>query len=163
MSAQQSDPEQSDPAEGERVDPEKEKPKPEDFDYYTERPLKSDHSWGEMSDEHWSRTRGDRNDEVFEYYRSRGEAPGVESGGAVRNHYCMKCDGIIPLSYFQMKPAEKQEQHCPHCGVKLDERIHRMFNWVEIDQPHDGDLKAFLPIFAVGALLLLALLWWLLS
>ncbi|MFT5286832.1 MAG: hypothetical protein ACI8TQ_003005 [Planctomycetota bacterium] len=143
-------------------DPEKLNPKPEDFNYYTERPLKSDHSWGDMTDEHWSKTRGDRNDEVFEYLRSRGEAPGVESGGATRNHYCMKCDGIIPLSYFQMQPADKVERHCPHCGVKLDNRIHRMFNWVEIDQPHDSDLKAFLvPILVIATICLGGLIWWL--
>ncbi len=143
------------------ADPEKQNPKPEDFEYYTERPLKSDHSWGEMSDEHWSRTRGDRNDEVIEYYRSRGEAPGVESGGAVRNHYCMKCDGIIPLSYFQMRPADNEERHCPHCGVKLDQRIHRMFNWVEIDQPPGSDLKVLMPVIIVAVVVLAALAWWL--
>ena len=35
-----------------------------------------------MSDEHWSRTRGEVNAEAIDYYRERSTAPGVAGGGA---------------------------------------------------------------------------------
>ncbi len=38
-----------------------------------------------------------------------------------------------------------------------------MFNWVEIDQVPGSDFKALLPFLIVGALVVLALLLWLLS
>ena len=101
----------------------------------------------------------DRNDDVLEYYRQRSKAPGVADGGDSRNQYCMNCDGVIPLSYFQFEPADDEERHCPHCGIRLEQRIHRMFNWVEIDQPHDSDMRSLLPILlAAAGVVLLALL-----
>jgi hypothetical protein len=159
------DPDSDAPPDGPR-DREKEKPKPADFEYYREVPetreakrrwgAEQTHSWGDVDDKHWTKVRGDRNDEVLEYYRDRSKAPGVEEGGDTRNQYCMQCDGVIPLSYFQFEPADDEERYCPHCGVKLEKRIHRMFNWVEIDQPHDSDIKSLLPLLA-AALVVVAL------
>ena len=53
-------------------------------------------SFGNMSEQHWSRARADSNQEALEYYRQRSKAPGVAEGGAARNFYCMHCDGVIP-------------------------------------------------------------------
>ncbi len=161
----------SPPNEPTEEDPEKAKPAPEDFVYYRESEDEAEwdrrwgaeesHSWGDVDEQHWSKTRGDRNDEVLDYYRRRSKAPGVAEGGASRNQYCMECDGVIPLSYSQMEPAQKKKQNCPHCGATLEGRIHRMFNWVEIDQPHEGDVRAFLPFLIGGGLLLAAGVWFL--
>ena len=153
------DPEASDDRDTTR-DPEKQKPKPEGFEYYREVPqtreadrrwgAEETHSWGDVDEKHWSKVLGDRNDEVLEYYRSRSKAPGVAEGADSRNQYCMSCDAVIPLSYFQFEPADDEVRHCPHCGVELEKRIHRMFNWVEIDQPHDSDMKSLAPILIGG-------------
>ena len=155
-----------------RHDPEKGRPVPPDFVYYRELPetreadrrwgAEKDRSWGDLDERHWTRTRGDRNDSVIEYYQARSQAPGVREGGTWRNQYCMSCDGVLPLSYFQTEPADDEVRHCPHCGERLEQRIHRMFNWVEIDQPHDGDLKVFLPWILGLAVALAALLAYLL-
>ncbi len=139
------------------VDPEKDAPAPEDGVYYREIPPDGEHSWGDVDERHWSRARGKRNARAIEYYRSRSQAPGVAEGGDTRNQYCMACDGVIPLHYFQFEPADETERSCPHCGTPLEKRIHRMFNWVEIDQPHDSDLRAVLPLVAVGLLCVLGL------
>jgi hypothetical protein len=89
----------------------------------------------------------------------------VAEGGAERNHYCMSCNGVIPLQYDQREPASGPPQHCPHCGVELDERVRAMFNWVEIDQVPGSDLRALLvpalvvlALLAVGVVVLVALL-----
>ena len=160
----ESDPDPN-PAHDDASDPEKRSPKPEGFEYYREVPQSREaerrwgaeetHSWGDVDENHWSKVRGDRNDEVLEYYRERSQAPGVEAGGDSRNQYCMQCDGVIPLSYFQFEPASKEVRHCPHCGVQLEQRIHRMFNWVEIDQPHGSDIKSLVPLL-LGALVVVA-------
>jgi methionyl-tRNA synthetase len=122
-------------------------------------------SWGNIDENHWTRTRGERNKDSIDYYRERSNAPGVAEGGELRNHYCMECKGVIPLDYDRRKAASGPAEHCPHCGVELDPRVREMFNWVEIDQPPDSDLRALVPLFlAVAAALggIIALLVWLL-
>ena len=106
-------------------------------------------SYGNMSDQHWSRTRGERNREAIDYYRERSKAPGVKDGGAERNFYCMECDGVIAY--------EHEGERCPHCDAELAGIAKRYFNWVEIDSPPDSDFRALLPWLATGfaALLLL--------
>jgi hypothetical protein len=122
-------------------------------------------SWGNIGEHHWTRAREGMNEEDFEYFRERSKAPGVREGGGARNHYCMQCNGVVPLEYDQRDPASTIPEHCPHCGAELDARVRAMFNWVEIDQPPDSDLKA-LALPALGVLLLLAgvvalFVWWL--
>ena len=94
-------------------------------------------SYGDMSDQHWSRARKHANKEALDYYRERSKAPGVAEGGEARNFYCMDCDGVVPF--------EHEGGHCPHCGVELDRSVRRYFNWVEIDTPPRSDLRAVLP------------------
>jgi len=108
-------------------------------------------SYGNMSPDHWSKTRDERNRAAIDYYRERSKAPGVAEGGSARNFYCMNCDGVIPHDHVG--------DECPHCGTSLDERSKRYFNWVEIDEPAQGDFKAVLP-FLVGGLALVALAGW---
>lgn len=106
-------------------------------------------SFGNISEHHWSRARAGTNEEALEYYRARSHAPGVESGGASRNYYCMKCDGVIAF--------DCAEQTCPHCGASLAGQSKRYFNWVEINEPAASDFKALLPFLIAGALVLLAI------
>jgi len=112
-------------------------------------------SYGPMSERHWSRARRDSNREAIDYYRERSKAPGVAEGGAERNFYCMRCDGVI--AYTHSAP------NCPHCGEPIDEHVKRYFNWVEINEPPPSD---FLPLLKLGSALLAALvavgalLWW---
>ena len=113
-------------------------------------------SFGNMSDDHWSRSRTDANEEALEYYRERSKAPGVAEGGGARNFYCMACDGVVP--------ADHAGDSCPHCGEAIEGRTRRYFNWVEIDEPPRGDVG---PVFLIGlgvmtvVVVLLALLaWW---
>ena len=108
-------------------------------------------SYGNISDRHWSRARREQNQEALEYYRSRSKAPGVREGGAERNFYCMRCDGVIPHAGGATA--------CPHCGEPLDEAVRRYFNWVEVDQRTGSDFRALLPAL-LGGLALLALLAW---
>lgn len=110
-----------------------------------------DKSYGNMSDSHWSRTRGERNREAIDYYRERSRAPGVADGGEARNFYCMECDGVIPFDHEG--PA------CPHCEAPITGKTRRYFNWVEIDQPVEGDFRAVLPFLAVGAIALALVAW----
>jgi len=112
-------------------------------------------SWGPMSERHWSRARRDSNREALDYYRERSKAPGVAEGGAERNFYCMRCDGVI--AYTHAAP------NCPHCGERIDEHVKRYFNWVEINEPPSSDFLPLLKLAAalLGALLAVgALLWW---
>lgn len=111
-------------------------------------------SFGNMSDRHWSRTREGLNEEALEHYRKRSRAPGVAEGGAARNHYCMECDGVVPLEYDSRDATPTGPERCPHCGTQLDERVRAMFNWVEIDQVPGSDLKALLPFILAGLVLL---------
>lgn len=103
-------------------------------------------SYGNMSDDHWSRARREANQEALDYYRGRSKAPGVAEGGAERNFYCMECDGVIPF--------DLRGRACPHCGAALDEHVQRYFNWVEINDPPESDMRALLPILlgAIGVL-----------
>ena len=111
-------------------------------------------SWGNMGPRHWSRTRKDANPEALEYLRERSRAPGVAEGGSSRNHYCMECNGVVPLAYDQRAPASKERLHCPHCGAELDRGVRAMFNWVEMDQPPDSDLKAvMLPALLIAVII----------
>lgn len=110
-------------------------------------PPDAEHSWGNVSEGHWSRKRRDANQEAIEHYRRRSQAPGVAEGGGARNHYCPECKGVLP---FTDVPPE----HCPHCGAKVEERVREMFNWVEIDEPPPGDLGVLLPVALVGVLVL---------
>jgi hypothetical protein len=110
-------------------------------------------SFGNISDDHWTRTRAGMNQEALDYMRERSRAPGVESGGAERNFYCMECDGVV--DYDHAAP------NCPHCGAVLEGKARRYFNWVEIDQPAESDLRALLP-WLLGALLLISVLFFLL-
>lgn len=120
--------------------------------------FKTEKSYGGAVDEaHWSRSRGDRNEEALEYYRERSKAPGVAEGGGPRNFYCMECDGVVPHDY--------DGDACPHCGAALEGQAKRYFNWVEIDKPVESDARALLPLFGAALLALIglvALVWWLL-
>src|SRR5678815_2135980 len=111
-------------------------------------------SFGAMSDAHWSRARAGTNEEALAYYRERSHAPGVAEGGAERNFYCMRCDGVIAFDHAGGV--------CPHCGEPLDERARRYFNWVEINEPPKSDLRALMPIVlgVLGAVCVLLLLVW---
>jgi hypothetical protein len=116
-------------------------------------------------EEHWSRSRAraDANQEALDYYRQRSRAPGVAGGGAERNHYCMACNGVIPLEYDSRSPAAGPPSNCPHCGAELDQRVRAMFNWVEIDQVPEGDARAVLKVaaaLAVIAAAAAAIVWW---
>ena len=119
-------------------------------------PTEPEKSYGNIGDHHWSRARRGMNEEALEYYRERSQAPGVKEGGAARNHYCLACDGVIPLE------AGQDLERCPHCGAELGDNVKRYFNWVEIDSPPASDAKALLPFF-LGILAVVALLlwWWL--
>ena len=123
-----------------------------------ERPEAAPKSFGPMSEHHWSRARAGMNEEALDYYRERSRAPGVAEGGAERNFYCMKCDGVIPHDHAGGS--------CPHCGEPLEGMARRYFNWVEINEPAKSDFKALFPIAAGGlaSLILVALLLvWLLA
>ena len=110
-----------------------------------------------MSEHHWSRARRGANQEAVDYYRERSRAPGVAEGGAERNFYCMQCDGVIP--------HDPRLEVCPHCGAAIEAGVKRYFNWVEMDEPRKGDLRALLPVFLIAIVALgaaaAALLWWL--
>lgn len=117
------------------------------------------------AEEHWSRSRAraDANREAIDYYRERSRAPGVAGGGGERNHYCMACNGVIPLAYDSRSPATEPPSNCPHCGAELDRRVRAMFNWVEIDQVPEGDARAVLKVVGVLAVIAAAaaaLAWW---
>lgn len=103
-------------------------------------------SYGNISDAHWTRARKDTNREAIDYYRERSRAPGVAEGGSSRNFYCMECDGVVPHDH--------EGDRCPHCGAEIAGKTRRYFNWVEIDQPGEGDLKALLPFLLGGAALI---------
>ena len=124
---------------------------------WREHPEGEEHSWGKMSDKHWSRARADENREAIEHMRKRSRAPGVAEGGGARNHYCMSCDGVIPFE------TGTPPEVCPHCGAELDEHVKAMFNWVEIDEAPSGDAAAVMRLalagLAVVALICLAA-WW---
>ena len=110
------------------------------------RPDPAPKSFGNMSDQHWSRARKDSNQEALEYYRERSHAPGVAEGGALRNFYCMECAGVIP--------HDAELKVCPHCGAAIEAGVKRYFNWVEMNDPPKSDLRALLP----GILIALAIL-----
>ncbi|MFT4541698.1 MAG: hypothetical protein ACI841_005170 [Planctomycetota bacterium] len=116
-------------------------------------------SYGNMSDAHWTRTRLETNVESLKYLRERSKAPGVADGGSHRNHYCMSCNGVIPLEYDSREVADSAPKSCPHCGVTLDSRVRAMFNWVEMDQVPSSDLAVLWPYLLAGGLLLVGLLW----
>ena len=107
--------------------------------------VEGDAGGGRPGGEYRSGARAERNREALEFYRERSRAPGVAEGGAERNHYCLSCNGVIPLSYDRRRPATGPPETCPHCGAELDPRVRAMFNWVETDQVHDSDLRALLP------------------
>ncbi|MDZ4773714.1 MAG: hypothetical protein SGI72_11340 [Planctomycetota bacterium] len=113
-------------------------------------------SFGNMGPDHWSRAREGENEEAIAYYRERSKAPGVAEGGAERNHYCMRCDGVIPFDLTLT--------HCPHCKAPIEVGIKRYFNWVEMNEPPKSDVTALLVFGAgVGALIVLVglgLWWW---
>ena len=115
-----------------------------------ETPEEPTKSYGNISDQHWTRSREGQNQEALEYYRERSHAPGVAEGGGPRNHYCMQCDGVIPTDH--------EGEACPHCGASLEGVTRRYFNWVEIDEPPRSDLAALLPYLIGGALVVIALL-----
>lgn len=114
----------------------------------------------ELPSEHWSKAREGINDETLEFLRERSRAPGVAEGGAERNHYCMECNGVIPLHYDRRQSSKKRApETCPHCGAELDSRVRAMFNWVETDEVPDSDLKALLPLLAIGGLIAIGVVW----
>jgi|GEM_PF-5037412 len=105
-----------------------------------------------LPDDHWSRSRTERNAAEIEYLRSKSRVPGMDGEIAERNHYCMECGGVLPLRYDRFRPASREAQEtCPHCGATLDANVRAMFNWVEIDQVHSSDAAAVLPL-ALGLL-----------
>jgi hypothetical protein len=113
-------------------------------------PAVPEKSFGNMSEHHWSRARARDNEEALEYYRQRSRAPGVAEGGAERNFYCMKCDGVIPFEF--------RGPHCPHCAEPLAGAAKRYFNWVEINEPAESDFKALLPFLLAGLAILVVVL-----
>jgi hypothetical protein len=117
-------------------------------------------SYGPMGEHHWSRARKDKNAEALGHLRARSRAPGVAEGGAERNHYCMRCNGVIPLAYDQREPASADAGTCPHCGVELDARVRAMFNWVEIDQPPRQDRALAIALVSLIVLVVALLVWW---
>jgi hypothetical protein len=124
--------------------------RPEDERARDAPPAGAEKSFGNMSNRHWSRARAGTNEEALAYYRERSRAPGVEAGGAERNFYCMKCDGVIPFEFDGAR--------CPHCGESLEGMAKRYFNWVEINEPTRSDFKALLPFLLGGAVVLLVVL-----
>ena len=123
---------------------------------------RTEKSFGVIGDKHWMKARADLNTDEIEFLRERSRAPGVADGGALRNHYCMECNGVIPLEYDSNQSREGQPpEFCPHCSAELEGGVRMMFNWVEIDQVHGSDARALLPFFVAGGVLLAALLWWL--
>ena len=44
------------------------------------------------------------------------------------------------VALIEARFAEKAT--CPHCQGELDEHVVRYFNWVEINEPPESDLKA---------------------
>ena len=115
-------------------------------------------SYGNMSEDHWSRTREAVNAESLEYYRGRNHAPGVEEGRTARTFYCMECDGVVPWDDFK-------GDRCPHCGAAIEGSARRYFNWVEIDRvpPRDRTALALAAGFVLVILALLAALVWALA
>ncbi len=104
-------------------------------------------SLGNIGEHHWTRSRSTENQAAIDYYRERSKAPGVAEGGEERNHYCLECDGVIP--------HDASTTSCPHCGAEIEGHTKRYFNWVEIDDTTDSDLKALLPWLILGLALLL--------
>jgi hypothetical protein len=115
-------------------------------------------SFGNMSEQHWSRARKGQNREAIEFYQERSRAPGVADGGSHRNHYCPSCRGVVPLAYDSRQPVDRQRQErCPHCGTEFVPGVREMFNWVEMDQVPASDARALLPWLALVGLVALAL------
>lgn len=113
-----------------------------------------------LPEEHWARARDGTNQEALEYMRQRSKAPGVAEGGSERNHYCMRCNGVIPLRYDSREAAAPgPPERCPHCGAELEGRVRAMFNWVETDSVPGSDLAALWPVL-LGLLALAALAVW---
>lgn len=134
-------------------------PKPRSYD--PER-VRTEKSFGVSDERHWAKARKELHQEELEFLREKSHAPGVAEGGALRNHYCMECNGVIPLEYDSRESAEAiPPEHCPHCGAALEGGIRMMFNWVEMDQVPGSDLRALLP-FMIAGLLFMGLLAWLL-
>ncbi len=106
-------------------------------------------SFGNMSEHHWSKTRGARNAEAIDYYRERSKAPGVADGGDARNFYCMECDGVIPWDDFE-------GDACPHCNAPIEGNARRYFNWVEIDRVPGPDRTAMLLATGITVVVLAA-------
>ena len=106
-------------------------------------------SFGNMSEHHWSKTRGARNAEAIDYYRQRSKAPGVADGGDARNFYCMECDGVIPWDDFE-------GDACPHCHAPIEGSARRYFNWVEIDRVPGPDRTAMLLATGIAVVVLAA-------
>ena len=133
------------------MDPKHEQQQPAGDEASGETQRKPAPSYGNMSDQHWSKTRGERNAEAIDYYRQRSRAPGVKEGGEARNFYCMECDGVIPYDH--------EGDTCPHCAASIEGGARRYFNWVEIDRPVEGDFKAVLPLLIGGVVLLVGVGW----
>jgi hypothetical protein len=124
--------------------------------------VRKEKSFGNVSaDKHWAAARAELNKDELDFLRERSQAPGVAEGGALRNHYCMSCNGVIPLEYDSNASREEvPPENCPHCGVALEGGVRMMFNWVEIDQVHGSDARALMPFFLAGFVVLLGLAWW---
>ncbi len=73
-----------------------------------------------------------------------------------RSHYCLSCNGLLPLRYDRRQPARASPGSCPHCGVELDPRVRAMSNWVETDQVPGSDLRALWPWLVGGVVLAVA-------
>jgi hypothetical protein len=119
---------------------------------------RTEDSLGVSNEGHWTQKRRGMHQEEIEFLRERSQAPGVEEGGALRNHYCMQCHGVIPLEYDSSESAEgRPPEHCPHCGAELEGGVRMMFNWVEIDQAPGSDMKALAPVLITAAVILVGL------
>jgi hypothetical protein len=130
---------------------------------YDPKRVRTEKSFGVDDERHWAKARGDLHQEEIEFLREKSRAPGVAEGGGLRNHYCMECNGVIPLAYDSRASVEAEApESCPHCGAKLEGGVRMMFNWVEMDQVPGSDLRALLPFLAGGMifLVILAILLW---
>jgi hypothetical protein len=143
---------------GERDEPPDPQPSAAPERAYDPERARTEKSFGVGGAAHWARQRKDLHREEIEFLRERSRAPGVAEGGALRNHYCLECHGVIPLEYDSRESAEgRAPERCPHCGAELGGGVRMMFNWVELDQVPGSDLRALLPFLIAGGLALLGL------
>ena len=111
----------------------------------------SQRSYGNMSEHHWSKTRGERNREAIDYYRERSRAPGVEEGGGPRTSTAWTATGSSPTTRGSARARTVARSSTARSGGTST-------GW-EIDRPPASDLRALLPWMVLVAALLAAGAW----